>query len=153
MIVEMDQLVQEMDTQTAGNLQVKGLDIKIAQKTSELDRLQEYRGKLYEALADDLIDTEEYNKMRLKYTEQIKDTEESILKLTSQRESVLSSRDIDRSWVMQFAKYQDITELSREAVVTLIDRISVYEDGKIKIDFNYRDEIARYQELLKQEVI
>lgn len=153
MIVEMDQLVQEMDTQTAGNLQVKGLDIKIAQKTSELDRLQEYRGKLYEALADDLIDTEEYNKMRLKYTEQIKDTEESILKLTSQRESVLSSRDIDRSWVMQFAKYQDITELSREAVVTLINRISVYEDGKIKIDFNYRDEIARYQELLKQEVI
>ena len=65
----------------------------------------------------------------------------------------MSSRDIDRSWVMQFAKYQDITELSREAVVTLIDRISVYEDGKIKIDFNYRDEIARYQELLMQEVI
>ena len=48
------------------------------------------------------------------------------------------------NWVMQFVKYQDIKELSREAVVTMIDRIYVYEDGRIKIDFNYRDEIARY---------
>ena len=91
--------------------------------------------------------------MRQKYTVQIQETEESIRKLTSQRESVLSSPDIDRSWVMQFVKYQDIKELSREAVVTMIDRIYVYEDGRIKIDFNYRDEIARYQELLNREVV
>lgn len=153
MIVEMDQLVQEIDTQTAGNLRVKGLDIKIAQKNADLDRLQEYRTKLYEALVEDLIDRNEYNKMRQKYTVQIQETEESIRKLTSQRESVLSSPDIDRSWVMQFIKYQDIKELSREAVVTMIDRIYVYEDGRIKIDFNYRDEIARYQELLNREVV
>ena len=153
MIVEMDQLVQEIDTQTAGNLRVKGLDIKIAQKNADLDRLQEYRTKLYESLVEDLIDRNEYNKMRQKYTVQIQETEESIRKLTSQRESVLSSPDIDRSWVMQFVKYQDIKELSREAVVTMIDRIYVYEDGRIKIDFNYRDEIARYQELLNREVV
>ena len=60
MIVEMDQLVQEIDTQTAGNLRVKGLDIKIAQKNADLDRLQEYRTKLYEALVEDLIDRNEF---------------------------------------------------------------------------------------------
>ena len=35
-------------------------------------------------------------------------------------------------------------------VVTLVDKIYVYEDKRLKIEFNYRDEIAYDQELLKQ---
>ena len=153
MIVEMDQLIQKMDSQITVNFRVKGLDIKIAKKNEDLDSLKEYRAKLYEALTEDLIDRDEYNKMRQKYTIQIQETEESIRKLNSQRESILLKPDMDRNWVLQFAKYQNIQELSREAVVTMIDRIYVYGNSRIKIDFNYRDEIARYQNLVKQEVM
>ena len=153
MIVEMDQLVQKIDEQTAENFRVKGLDIKIEQKNMELSQFQEYHAKLYEALVEGLIDRDEYNKMRQKYTAQIRETEKSIHKLTFQRENVLSNPAIDRSWVMLFAKYQDINALTREAVVTMIDRIYVYGDGRIKIDFNYRDEIAQYRQLLNQEVV
>ena len=119
----------------------------------ELSQFQEYHAKLYEALVEGLIDRDEYNKMRQKYTAQIRETEKSIHKLTFQRENVLSNPAIDRSWVMLFAKYQDINALTREAVVTMIDRIYVYGDGRIKIDFNYRDEIAQYRQLLNQEVV
>ena len=57
---------------------------------------------------------------------------------------------MDKSWIMQFIKFQGITELTREAVVTLIDRIYVYEDKRIRIEFNYRNEIAAYQEILQK---
>ena len=53
----------------------------------------------------------------------------------------------ERSWVEQYAKYKDIKELTREAVVTLIDKITVYDDKRIEIAFNYRNEIAYYAEL------
>ena len=39
--------------------------------------------------------------------------------------------------------------LTREMAVTLVDKIYVYEDKRLKIEFNYRDEIAYDQELLK----
>ena len=31
----------------------------------------------------------------------------------------------------------------------MVDRIYVYEDRHIRIEFNYRDEIAAYQEILQ----
>ena len=35
-------------------------------------------------------------------------------------------------------------------IVSLIDKIHIYEDKRIVIDFNFRNEIAYHQELLQQ---
>lgn len=51
---------------------------------------------------------------------------------------------------MQFIKFKGISELTREVVVTLVDRIYVYEDKRIRIEFNYRNEIAAYQEIFQE---
>ena len=123
----------------------------IARKEEDLDRDKEFRMKLYEALNEELIDRDEYNKMRMKYTRQIEDTEKAISKLKLQRTEISSSHSTDNNWIMQFIKFQGITELTREVVVTLIDRIYVYEDKHIRIEFNYRNEIAAYQEILEEK--
>ena len=105
--------------------------------------------KLYEALREELIDRDEYAKMRQKYTQSIEEAEAAIQKLKEERSALLASTGVDCGWIEQFVKYREISELTREVVVTLIDRIYIYEDKHIKIDFNYRDEIAYYQEILK----
>lgn len=50
------------------------------------------------------------------------------------------------------AKFKGITALSREAVITLVDRIYVYADKHIRIDFNFRNELAYYKEILQQKL-
>ena len=47
------------------------------------------------------------------------------------------------------AEFRDITELSREVVITLVDKIYVYKDKHIRIDFNFRNELAYYKEILQ----
>ena len=86
----------------------------------------------------------------MKYTGFIEAAEAAVRKLNEQRTEILSG-STDRSWIEQYVRFQGITELTREAVVTLIDKVYVYEDKRIKIDFNYRDEIAYYQELLQKK--
>ena len=54
----------------------------------------------------------------------------------------------DRTWMEQFLQYQNITALDREVVVTLIDKIYVYENREVHIDFNFRDEMAEIYDLL-----
>ena len=49
----------------------------------------------------------------------------------------------------QYAKYRDLPELTREAVVALIDKVIVYEDKRIDIRFNYKNEIAYYSEIVE----
>ena len=150
MIVEWNQLVHDIGLQKIDQIRLGRVDLMIARKEQDLDRDKEFRMKLYEALNDNLIDRDEYNKMRMKYTRQIEDTERAISKLKLQRAEISSSHSTDNSWIMQFIKFQGITELSREAVVTMIDRIYVYEDKRIRIEFNYRNEIAAYQEILEE---
>ena len=151
MIVEWNQLVHDVGLQKIDQIRLGRVDLMIARKEQDLDRDKEFRMKLYEALNDNLIDRDEYNNMRMKYTRQIEDTERAISKLKLQRAEILSSHSTDNSWIMQFIKFQGITELSREAVVTMIDRIYVYEDKRIRIEFNYRNEIAAYQEILEEK--
>lgn len=151
MVVELNQLVQDIGVNNIDQIRLKRIDVMIAQKEQDLDRDKEFRMKLYEALNDDLIDRDEYNKMRLKYTKQIDDTEKAISKLQLQRSDIASNNSTDNSWIMQFIKFQGLTELSREAVVTLIDRIYVYDDKRIRIEFNYRNEVAAYQEILQEK--
>lgn len=151
MIVELNQLIQDIGVNNIDQIRLRRVDVMIAQKEQDLDRDKEFRMKLYEALNEDLIDRDEYNKMRLKYTKQIEDTEKAIRKLQLQRTEISSSHCADNNWIMQFIKFQGITELTREVVVTLIDRIYVYEDKRIRIEFNYRNEIAAYQEILEEK--
>ncbi len=151
MIVELNQLVHDIGLQKIDQIRLGRVDLMIARKEQDLDRDKEFRMKLYEALNDNLIDRDEYNKMRMKYTRQIEDTERAISRLKLQRTEISSSQSTDNSWIMQFIKFQGITELSREAVVTMIDRIYVYEDKRIRIEFNYRNEIAAYQEILEEK--
>ena len=46
---------------------------------------------------------------------------------------------------------KNITALTREIVVALIDRIEIFEDNSIVITFNYMDEINQMKELLSME--
>lgn len=151
-IVEMEQLMREVGQNNIWNVKVKRLDLMIAEKEKDLDGYRDFRMKLYEALNEDLIDRDEYSKMRQKYTQMIADAEAAISRLKAQRAEALSCTGTDSSWIEQFVKFKGINELTREVVVTLIDRIYVFEDKRIKIDFNYRDEIAYYQEILKSTV-
>lgn len=151
MIVELNQLVQDIGLHRIDQIRLGRVDVMIAQKEQDLERDKEFRMRLYEALNEDLIDRDEYNKMRMKYTRQIEDTEKAISKLKLQRTEISSSHSTDNNWIMQFIKFQGITELTREVVVTLIDHIYVYEDKRIRIEFNYRNEIAAYQEILEKK--
>lgn len=151
MIVELNNLVQDIGMKSIDQVRIKRLDVMIAQKAQDIERDKEFRMRLYEALNDELIERDEYNKMRMKYTKQIEDTEKAIKKLQLQRSGILSNNTTDNNWIMQFIKFQGLTELSHEAVVTLIDRIYVYEDKHIRIEFNYRNEIAAYQEILQEK--
>lgn len=82
----------------------------------------------------------------------INEAEDTIRNLTADREKSLSSSS-PREWMASIARFNGITELSREVVVTLIDKIYVYKDKHIRIDFNFRNELAYYKEILRQKEV
>ncbi len=150
-MVELNKLAADIGLNHINQIRQGRMDVMIAKKEQDLDRDKEFRMKLYEALCEGIIDRGEYQTMRMKYTKQIEETEQAIRKLLLKRAEISSGSAADNNWIMEFIKFQGIGELTREAVVTLIDRIYVYQDKRVRIEFNYRNEIAAYQEILQEK--
>jgi len=149
LVVEMKQLLEEVNHSDILTVKLRRLDLLIAEKNKEIDKQKDFRMKLYEALSDGLIDREEYDSMRKRTTVTIEAAEAVVQKLDAERAEIVSQNTRNLSWLERFARYQDYAKLSREIAVAFIDRVTVYEDKTVHIDFNYRDEIASYQEILK----
>lgn len=58
-----------------------------------------------------------------------------------------SGRKKEHPWIEDFKSYQNITQLDRKAVVTLIDKIIVYGKDRLEIQFKYADEIQEMTEV------
>lgn len=149
LVVEMKQLLEEVNHSDILSVKLRRLDLLIAEKNKEIDKQKEFRMKLYEALSDGLIERDEYDAMRKRATVTIEAAEVVVQKLDTERAEIVSQNTRNLSWLERFARYQDYAKLSREIAVAFIDRVTVYEDKTVHIDFNYRDEIASYQEILK----
>ena len=149
LVVEMKQLLEEVNHSDILSVKLRRLDLLIAEKNKEIDKQKDFRMKLYEALSDGLIERDEYDAMRKRATVTIETAEAVVQKLDAERAEIVSQNTRNLSWLERFARYQDYAKLSREIAVAFIDRVTVYEDKTVHIDFNYRDEIASYQEILK----
>ena len=57
-----------------------------------------------------------------------------------------SKKKTDLAWMDSFKENRNVTELTRELVVTLIDRIEVSADKSIEITFRFKDEFKQLKE-------
>lgn len=149
-VVDMETLVEEIGVLDISKARIRQLDLAIAGKVEKLEQLQNTKMSLYEALVGNILSLEEYNILRSKYSKSIEEIEDAIDELTGTRDAVMLEEKTDSTWIEQFIKFKDATELSREMVFTLIDKIYVYSDKRIHIEFNFRDEYSFLMNLLEK---
>ena len=89
--------------------------------------------------------------MRRRNSEQTDEPRESICALRLRRAEQLSPAGEVRSRLDTLLKYRGAGGLTREAVVMFIDRVYICDGGRIRIDFNFRDELDACRELLSGE--
>ncbi len=148
LVIETQHFLDEIDHDSVLANKVRSIDLMIAEKDKEIDGYQSFRMKLYESLNEGIILVDEYNYMREKYTEMINCSLAALDKLQEDRKSILAEKAIDKTWIKQFEQYQNISELSRDVAVTLIDRICIFEDKRMKIAFSYRNEFELFSSIM-----
>lgn len=152
MVVELDELISSISSSDIHAIRLKKVDFQIEEKRKELDGYKEFRSRLFEALNDNLIDRDEFGRMRSKYQLLEAQCEQAISHLNEKRAEIESDPYSDRSWIDQYIKYRELKTLSHEAVVSLIDRILISNDKTIEIVFNYKDEIAYFADVTQNSL-
>lgn len=147
-VIELEKLIEKVGEHQILSVKIRRLEAQIEKTNQILAKQQEFRMKLYENQVEGLITHEEYLAMRRDYAVKMSESEEIIGKLETELQRAVEQNKMGNAWIEVFKDKQDTLELTRELVVTLIDRIDICADKSIEITFRFRDE---YQ-LLKDYV-
>lgn len=139
-VIDLSELLEMTDTALLRQANMQRLQKRLDRKRQEIGRAQMLLQSLYENLADGIIDREDYKDLKAKYTRRRKDAEEQAESIREEMSQELAGSSENRAWMDQFRKHENITELDRSVIVTLIERIMLYQEHRVEIVFRWQNE-------------
>lgn len=98
----------------------------------------EIQKKTYENYVDGVLDKEEYLSYKAEYEKQDKVIREKIQMAEQEKDSFGEAEESYENWIEKFIKYGTLSEVTREIVTELIEKIVVNGDKSIDIVFKYQ---------------
>jgi len=137
-IINLERILAFIDTLPLKSTDIQKIDRQLVKIGEEMKRYKELKLSLYESMQNGLIDKGEYKEYMESYSIKYDEAEKASFKLREEIETILINTDDRHIWIEQFKEYQNITELTRRIIVSLIDEILIHEGSKINIRFKYQ---------------
>lgn len=109
-------------------------------KFRERDEINRLLEDLYPDWKKGFISQEMYFSLKDKYEKKKIEILNAIEDLQIQIEAIKNGLTKENRFIENFKKHQNITELTRDIVVELIENVYIYEGGKIEVVVKFRDE-------------
>ena len=126
-------------------------DKEILKKYEELEQCKRVEMALHRDLAEGVISAIEYEQFKDNFVRKCTEIEQTIKKLKEEIEIIFKEGLFANEWIKTFTKTGNITSLDRSTLLTLVEKITVYEENRIEITFKYQDEyetLCRIVELM-----
>lgn len=132
--------LQNMDLEKIRQKKEQGsISDERARLKAEINKLEVGYKKMIVNLSVGVIDDNDFKIFKEDYLLKKESIENKIMKLQNRKISDTIYISEYEKWLNNFLKYREITELTREVLVNLIDRIEVYESEESKhIEINFR---------------
>lgn len=138
-IDDLESLVEQRSVNQKRNTEGK-LQEQIDKADVELCKIRKWKQSLYEDYKEGMISKEDYITYREDYT-----NKESLLKkqIESMRQLQVADEEniLESTWVSRLLQLRDVEELDRTIVVEMIDRILVYDNRRIRIIYNFSNDL------------
>lgn len=131
------------------------LEDRIKKLHEEAEACNKRKMNLYEDYKDGILSRDEYSMLKDKYQAQMAEIEKSIASIEADRDGILANGTGRQEWIEKLKKYEGVTELDRELVTFLIDRIEVIDPDTIQVTYRFEKalrEMERVVELYSGEL-
>lgn len=149
-VIDLSDLMGMMDAAKLQQVTVRKMQARLENKQSEIDRCQTLLRSLYESLADGIIDQREYQELKRTYSRQRTEAEEQAEAIQAEMNRELTNLNFGCGWMDQFRKHQNIEELDRTIIVSLIERVMVFRNHRVEIVYRWHNEFQWCLDLLAQ---
>lgn len=150
LLLDTEKLLSMLDTKKIRFEEAVERDKEILKLTGQAEEYETLKAALYTDLRDNLITREQFNRYREIYADRL----EEIYRAKKVQEELV--REIYEkgvaagAWLERFKENMEITEPDRVLLVSLTDRILIYENKTVEIVFKYRNELQKAAQILSE---
>lgn len=148
--VSMDEVLQELRKEAVKVGKPPRLEAMLEQKEQEHARISRLKLDLYPDWKAGMLSKAEYLALKEKFDRQLEQIERATAGIKGEIRRYRETADAENQFTRHFIKYHNITELTREVIVELVEMIYVHEGGSITIEFKFQDEYRRLLDLLEE---
>lgn len=125
-------------------------DLEIRNLKEELSKYNRLKSALYQDLKEGLISEAQFERYRGQYTEREIALQAAIEAQKELIERIYQNGIAADEILTQFREDPHVDELNHRLLVSLIDRILVFEDGTIEIRYRYTNEMHKCEQILQK---
>lgn len=148
---KVERIISIVDEQPGERIAVQTIDKQLEKLIQEIEYYGSLKAKLYKDMVDGVVEKADYLDLNERFDKSRKSVEESYNKLMEKKKQIMSGQIHLQPWVEKLKEYRNITELSRAAVVTLIDRVIVHHPNEIEVIFLFEDEMKSLAKYIEPE--
>lgn len=123
-------------------------ELQLQRVMEGLEKIKQHKASLYDDYADGLMNEQDYIYAQSRYQEKEVMLQKHILELNISLESYHKEGLGENPWIKNMLHFRDATELTREMVLTLVEKVTVYNDMALQVTFRFQDDFCRLQKNL-----
>lgn len=104
---------------------------------------------IYEDMKQGILTKEEYLTAKKRYAEKISDLETELNNKQAEMGDFGQCMSGENRWLGAFLNFREAKELTREMAVSLLEKVEVYQDKRIHIQFRFRNEYEYLTSMLQ----
>lgn len=143
-----DELARQLEDMQINMEDAIARDREIQRLQQELEKCRVLKSSLYQDMKEGLISEQQFNSYREQYSERERRLQESILRQKELIRKIYENGIAAGDILNQFREDPRIGELNHRLLVSLIDRILIYEDKTVDIIYRYTDEMQKCASIL-----
>ena len=149
--MDMSAALRQVDSLAWENRELERIKSKRAFQEEIVDKNRRLKAGAYDDFKNGFISREDYKTFTEQFERQIRAAMDAIAQLDQERNSIMGGLAKQQGWLSQFAKYENIQELSRNSVAALVDRIEIRENKDIDVCLLHRDHFASIVAFLSEQ--
>ena len=141
-IMDLDRALQDMERLAWERFEIKKIDASIAIQEEIIEKNNELLMGTYEDFQAGILTKDEFVAMKSEFTARIAEGQRAIERLTQSKREIQQGLSEQQGWLNQFKEYENITSITRRVIVSLVERILIFEGNEIEVVFRYKDQLA-----------
>lgn len=147
--VEYEKLLAQINRSTNRKTESDNLQRQLKQQKAERENCMRSMAELYPDWKRGILTQQEFVTIKANLNAKTEKLDETIRNLENTVKQYESGVDGENAFLANFRKYGTVTELTRPMLLELVKEIRVYDENRVEIELNFRDEYSQLLEYLE----